>query len=103
MVDPKPSSPEFKAQAAAMLRAIHPAVWTRPTGEKVLHVSAYMAQGILGDETPEGDVLLEEVCQAINGLAEHCSYHPKWRPADMVIWDTLPMPPPISANHPTNN
>ena len=100
MIEPKPSSPEFKAQAAAMPRAIHPAVWTRSTGEKVLHVSAYMAQCILGDETPEGDALLEEVCQAVNRLAETCSYHHKWRPTDMVIWDNLRMLHCVSGNHP---
>ncbi|MCB2074829.1 MAG: TauD/TfdA family dioxygenase [Novosphingobium sp.] len=91
MIQPKPSSPEFKEQASAMPRAIHPAVWTRPTGEKVLHVSSYMARGILGEENPEGDALLEEVCQTINGLADSCSFHLKWRPTDMAIWDNLRM------------
>ena len=100
MIEPKPSSPEFKAQAAAMPRAIHPAVWTRPTGEKCLHVSSYMAQGILGNETPEGDALLEEVCQEINRLAGTCSYHHKWRPTDMAIWDNLRMLHCVSGNAP---
>ena len=43
-------------------RAVHPSVWTRTTGEKVLHVSPWMAEGIEGDEarimhrtTIEGD------------------------------------------------
>ena len=70
------------------------------TGEKCLHVSAYMAQGIVGDETPEGDALLEEVCQEINRLAETCSYHQKWRPTDMVIWDNLRMLHCVSGNNP---
>ena len=91
MIEPKPSSPEFKAQADAMPRAIHPAVWTRPTGEKVLHVSNYMAQGILGQENAEGDALLEEICQTQNELGETCSYHHKWGPTDMVIWDNTRM------------
>lgn len=91
MIEPKPTPPEFKAQAAAMPRAIHPAVWTRPTGEKCLHVSAYMAQGILGMETPEGDALLEEVCQEINRLAATCSFHHKWADGEMAIWDNLRM------------
>lgn len=100
MIEPKPSSPEFKAQAAAMPRAIHPAVWTRPTGEKVLHVSSYMAQGLVGAEGAAGDELLEEICQAINALAETCSYHHKWRPDDMVIWDNLRMLHCVSGNDP---
>ena len=91
MVEAKPSSPEFKEQAAAMPRAIHPAVWTRPTGEKVLHVSHYMARGIAGMENEEGNALLEEVCQMQNRLAEACSYHHKWREGDMAIWDNLRM------------
>ncbi|MBW8785522.1 MAG: TauD/TfdA family dioxygenase [Novosphingobium sp.] len=100
MIEPKPSPPEFKAQAAAMPRAIHPAVWARPTGEKVLHVSSYMAAGILGDETPAGDALLEEVCQTINALAAGCSYRHKWRPTDMVIWDNLRMLHSVNGNRP---
>lgn len=91
MIQPKPSSPDFKAQAAAMPRAIHPAVWTRPTGEKVLHVSIYMSRGIFGMENEEGDALLEEVCQTINRLGDSCSYHHRWREGDMAIWDNLRM------------
>jgi taurine dioxygenase len=90
-IEPKPSSPEFQAQAAAMARAIHPAVWTRPTGEKVLHVSQYMAEGLVGQEDAAGNALLDEVCHAIAGLAQRCSYHHKWRPTDMVIWDNTRM------------
>lgn len=81
-------------------RAIHPAVWIRPTGEKVLHVSLYMADAILGEENSAGDALLEEVCQTINKLAETCSYHHKWRPADMLIWDNLRMLHCVSGNRP---
>ncbi|GGB88639.1 dioxygenase TauD/TfdA family protein [Novosphingobium endophyticum] len=99
-IEPKPMPAGFEEQVAAMPRAIHPAVWTRPTGEKVLHVSAYMAQGIAGDETPEGCALLEDVCQEINRLAAACSYHHKWRPTDMVIWDNLRMLHCVSGNDP---
>lgn len=100
MIEPKPSSAEFLAQAASMPRAIHPAVWTRPTGEKCLHVSSYMAEGILGNESAQGDALLEEVCQQINALAESCSYHHKWRPDDMVVWDNTRMLHCVSGNDP---
>lgn len=100
MIEPKPQSDDFKRQADAMPRAIHPAVWTRPTGEKCLHVSNYMAQGILGDETPEGDALLEEVCQTINKLAASTSYHHKWKGDDMIIWDNTRMLHAVSGNDP---
>jgi taurine dioxygenase len=91
MIEPKPTTQAFLDQAAAMPRAIHPAVWTRPTGEKVLHVSQYMAEGIVGQENAEGDALLEEVCQMLNRLEPECSYHHQWRAGDMVIWDNLRM------------
>ena len=100
MIKPKPTPASFKEQAAAMPRAIHPAVWTLPSGEKCLHVSQYMAQGILGMENPEGDALLEEVCQKINEFAGTCSYHHKWRPTDMLIWDNTRMLHAVSGNNP---
>lgn len=91
MIEPKPLPPGFKEQAAAMPRAIHPAVWTRPSGEQCLHVSSYMAEGILGEENRQGDALLEEVCQAINRLAGSCAYHHRWSDGEMAIWDNLRM------------
>lgn len=100
MIQPKPMNPEFQKQAAAMARAIHPAVWTRPTGEKALHVSNYMAEGIVGMENAEGDALLEEVCQTINHLGKTLSYQHKWRPTDMVIWDNLRMLHAVSGHNP---
>jgi taurine dioxygenase len=100
IVQLKPTSPEFKAQAESMPRAIHPAVWTRPTGEKVLHVSNYMAEGIVGMENADGDALLEEVCQTINRLGDSCSYHHKWREGDMVVWDNTRMLHCVSGSDP---
>jgi len=100
MIRPKPSSAEFKKQADTMSRSIHPAVWTRPTGEKCLHVSVYMADGLVGREDAEGDALLEDVCQQINRMADTCSYHHKWKPTDMVIWDNLRMLHCVSGNRP---
>lgn len=83
------------AQAAALLkevaifpRAMHPAVWTRETGEKVLHVGPWMAVGIEHHEDPEGDALFDEVCHMINKMGEGTSaYWHDWEPTDMVIWD----------------
>jgi taurine dioxygenase len=75
--------------ARSLPRAIHPAVWTRRTGEKVFHISPWMAVGIEGQETPEGDELLEEVCQEI--LAKIHPYYHAWKPTDMIIWDNWRM------------
>ncbi|MDY6999990.1 MAG: TauD/TfdA family dioxygenase [Actinomycetota bacterium] len=79
-------------------RAVHPAVWTRPTGEKVLHVSPWMAEGVEGDETPEGDELLEAICKEI--LAKITAYTHTWRPTDMVIWDNIRMLHAVTGHDP---
>jgi taurine dioxygenase len=75
--------------ARSLPRAIHPAVWTRKTGEKVLHVSGYMAVGVEGHENPQGDELLETVCQEIRVKVR--PYIHQWKPSDMVIWDNWRM------------
>lgn len=66
-------------------RSVHPAIWTRPTGEKVVHVSPWQAAGIEGCETPEGDALLEALCQEM--YEKMTPYRHAWQPTDMVIWD----------------
>ncbi len=83
---------------ANLPRAVHPAVWTRETGEKVLHVSPWMAEGLEGDETPDGDALLEAVCREL--LAAIDPYFHTWRPTDMVIWDNLRMLHSVSGHDP---
>jgi taurine dioxygenase len=72
-------------EARIFPRAIHPMIWTRPTGEKVVHVSGFSAVGIEHHEDPEGDALFEEICQEVNRKA-HGYFH-DWKPTDMVIWD----------------
>jgi taurine dioxygenase len=66
-------------------RSIHPAVWHRPSGEKVLHVSPWQAAGIWGHEDPEGDALLEAFCHEM--YAAMTPYWHKWKPTDMLVWD----------------
>ncbi|MFA7587713.1 MAG: TauD/TfdA family dioxygenase [Novosphingobium sp.] len=100
VIRPKPTPPGFEEEARKMPRALHPAVWARDTGEKVLHISPWMAEGILGMETPEGDALLEEVCRTINALAVQHSYFHKWKPTDMAIWDNLRALHSVSGNRP---
>jgi taurine dioxygenase len=100
IIRPKPMNEEFQKQAAAMPRAIHPAVWTRASGEKVLHVSAYMSEGIDGAEDAAGNALLEEVAQTINRLATTCSYHHRWKPTELIVWDNWRMLHMVSGNNP---
>lgn len=70
-------------------RAIHPMVWTRSSGEKVLHVAGFSAVGIENHEDAAGDALFEEICQEVNRKA-HGYFH-VWKPTDMVIWDNWRM------------
>lgn len=75
--------------ARTMPRAIHPATWTRETGEKIFHMAPWMAFGIEGDETPEGDQLFEDVWDA--ALKVMKPYFHQWRGTEMVIWDNTRM------------
>ncbi len=68
-------------------RAIHPMVWTRPTGEKVAHFCGFSAVGIEGHEDPEGDALFEEALQEMYRCIN--PYWHDWKPTDLVIWDNL--------------
>jgi taurine dioxygenase len=78
-------------EARIFPRAIHPAVWTRATGEKVLHVGPWMAVGIENQEDPEGEAFFEEFCQALIKEAYADCYWHDWKPNDMVIWDNWRM------------
>ena len=48
-----------------MPRAIHPAVWTRPTGEKVFRLCPYGCRGIEGDRSDEAFALLAEIWSSV--------------------------------------
>jgi taurine dioxygenase len=80
---------EIRDLSNSMTRALHPAVWTRATGEKVLHVSGQHSVGVAGHEDPEGDALLQAVCQEIIEKAKPY-FHP-WKEGDMVLWDNWRM------------
>jgi taurine dioxygenase len=86
-VEPSPQSFAVMAEFEGRPRALHPAVWTRDSGQKVMHVSPWMAKGIEGSEDPDGEALLAAVCNEIVAAAEHLSYFHRWQPTDMVIWD----------------
>jgi taurine dioxygenase len=82
------STEQLLKEAATFPRAMHPAVWTRETGEKVLHVGPWMAVGLEHHEDVAGDALLDEVSHEINRLGEGtAAYWHQWKPTDMVIWD----------------
>ena len=65
--------------------AVHPAVWTRDTGEKVLHMSPYGNRGIDGMDREDADRLLTDVWAEVTRVMR--PYFHSWRPSDMLIWD----------------
>lgn len=79
---------ELLKEVAIFPRAMHPAVWTRPDGNKSLHVGGWMAFGVEHHEDTEWDAVLDAVCQEINRRGKGTSaYWHEWSPTDMVIWD----------------
>lgn len=86
--------------AAGVPRSVHPAVWTRRSGEKVLHISPWMAEGIEGEETPEGNAVLDAVCREIFEKAKALSYFHKWKESDMLIWDNWRVLHAVSGHDP---
>ena len=87
-----PSVLRLLKEVAIFPRAMHPAVWERKTGERVLHVGPWMAVGVEHHEDAAGEALFEEVCQAINRLGDGpAAYWHHWSPTDMVIWDNWRM------------
>jgi taurine dioxygenase len=76
---------ELAKLAATMPLAVHPAVWTRTSGEKVLHMSPYGGRGIEGMDDAEADALLIEVWAEVERVMK--PYFHAWKPTDMLIWD----------------
>jgi taurine dioxygenase len=92
------SAVEMNKYAKTLPRSIHPAVWTTKDGRKVMHVSPWMSEGIEGMETPEGEALLEAVCQEVNRAVK--PYFHKWKTSDMLIWDNWRMLHCVSGSDP---
>lgn len=92
------SAAELIEQCEGTRRSVHPAIWQRPSGERVLHVSPWQAAGIQGYEDAAGDALLEELCQEI--YAKMTPYWHRWELTDMVLWDNLRFIHAVSGNDP---
>jgi taurine dioxygenase len=102
-LEASPQTADVMAEYADRPRAIHPAVWTRASGEKVLHVSPWMAKGIEGRDAAEAEALLDEVCDEIVEAAKGLSYFHQWSPSDMVIWDNWRVLHSVSGTAPENS
>lgn len=93
-----PKQYEILEESKKQPRAVHPAVWPRKDGAKVLHVSPWMAVGIEGRENEEGDDLLRAVCAEINQSAK--PYEHSWTGSEMLVWDNWRMLHSVSGNAP---
>lgn len=103
VIEENPASENAVMVAAqGVPRSVHPAVWTRGDGQKVLHVSPWMAEGIEGQENAEGEALLEAVSQEIYALAKDHSYFHAWKPTDMLIWDNWRVLHAVSGHDPAH-
>lgn len=80
-----PGHAQMTEYAKTLPRAVHPAVWTRSSGEKVLHVSPWMAVGLEGRADPQGEQLLAAVSREIIAKARPYLHH--WHVSDMLVWD----------------
>lgn len=75
--------------AKTMPRSIHPAVWRRETGEKVLHFCPYGVRGVVGMAADEGIAILAEAWDEVEQVLQ--PYYHQWKPTDMVLWDNWRM------------
>jgi taurine dioxygenase len=75
--------------AKSFPRSIHPAVWTRKTGEKVAHISPYGQRDIEGLSHEEGYKVFAEVWDAVEEAL--VPFYHQWQEGEMVIWDNWRM------------
>jgi taurine dioxygenase len=87
-------------EAQTFPRAMHPAVWTRKTGEKVMHIGPWMSVGLEHHEDDAGEALFEDACQELNRKANSTAYWHDWETNDMVIWDNWRMLHAVEGNDP---
>ena len=73
------------AAAEDRRRAVHPAVWQRASGEKVLHICPWQAVGIEGRLDETGNALFAALWAEVQSVM--LPYRHKWRPDQMIIWD----------------
>jgi taurine dioxygenase len=85
----RPSKGEISKAAQTLPRAVHPAVWTRTSREKVLHVSPWMAVGVEHHEDAAGDAELTALCEEMYRTMQ--PYIHAWAPRDMIVWDNWRM------------
>jgi len=79
--------------------SVHPAMWTRPSGETIFHMCPYGCRGIEGDRSDAAFALLEEVWNEAERVMKVYSH--KWELDDMVIWDNTRVLHEATGSNPT--
>lgn len=69
--------------------SVHPAVWTRASGETIFHMCPYGCRGLEGDRSDDAFATLTEVWNEAERVMK--PYYHEWEYGDMVIWDNLRM------------
>lgn len=85
VIRPSKEGDKIDAMAAIFPRSLHPAIFTRPQGDKVYHLCAYGARGFVGMSEEEGIALGQAACDEMERVVK--PYFHKWKPTDMVLWD----------------
>ncbi|MDG2004137.1 MAG: TauD/TfdA family dioxygenase [Novosphingobium sp.] len=98
-LETSPSMRQVQDSYEGAPRSVHPAVWQRSSGEKVLHVSPWQAAGIAGNESSEGDALLEALCQEMSETMQ--AYWHRWSENEIVAYDNWRMLHMVTGHDPT--
>jgi len=83
----RPHASDLSERSENARCSVHPAVWTRPSGEKVFHMTPYGCRGLEGDRSDAAFERLAEVWNEAERVMK--PYYHQWHETDMVIWDNL--------------
>ena len=77
---------DVESRAAQFSRSVHPLVYAQQrTGRKMLNLSPWFADELVGLERSEGDALLEELCHYVQTSKR--VYCHDWKMGDLGLWD----------------
>lgn len=81
---------EIQERESSYPRSIHPLVYSqKETGRKMLNLSPWFADEIIGVERTEGERLLTELVRHV--MTHPARYTHRWTQGDIVLWDNWRM------------
>jgi taurine dioxygenase len=81
---------DIESRAHLFPRSIHPLVYAQAgSGRKMLNLSPWFADAIVGREDEAGDALLGRLCAHVQASPD--IYAHRWREGDLVLWDNWRM------------